>query len=182
MDTHLFITGFMGSGKSTIGRKLAGRLHVPFIDTDDEIEKRWGKSIKDIFKEDGELNFRKVEEEEILRQCHREEKAVIALGGGALISEASRKTILKCGILIYIESSAESIWRRTHHSTRRPLMPQSDSPEDHVQKIKDLMQERSQGYQTAHLKVNRDNLEAEEVVNRLIEKLQLLWRRVDDEN
>jgi shikimate kinase len=179
MDAHLFITGFMGSGKSTIGRKLAAHLRVPFIDIDDKIEKQRGQSIKDIFNSHGESYFREIEQEELLRQCDCKQKAVISLGGGALISEISRDAILKCGILVYIESSPENIWRRTHHSNRRPLMPRSDSPEDSVQKIRELMAQRIGGYQAAHLKINRDHMEADEVVQILIEKLRT-FRRSND--
>ena len=173
MDTHIFITGFMGSGKSTIGQKLAAQLQMPFVDIDDRIEKRQGQTIKEIFNEYGESFFRAIEQQEVLRQCEKSEKAVISLGGGALISETSRTAILECGILIYIESSPENIWRRTHHSTRRPLMPRGDSPEDSVHKITALMKQRSAGYQAAHIKVNRDHMEADEVVRILIKQLHL---------
>ena len=171
MDSHLFVTGFMGSGKSTIGRKLAAYLNMPFVDTDDEIEKRCGKEIKEIFRDEGELYFRKMEEEEVLQQCRKKDKAVIALGGGALISEKSLAEVLATGLLIYIESSPEGIWKRTRHSKRRPLMPQSKGPEDHKRRIKVLMNERAKGYQAAHIKINRDTIEAEAVVHSLIEKI-----------
>jgi shikimate kinase len=172
MQNHLFITGFMGSGKSTIGRKLAAYLNLPFIDTDDEIEKAYGAAIKDIFKNKGESYFRRLEEQEVLRQCRGKEKAVIALGGGALISLKSIAEVRKSGILIYIESSPEGIWQRTHHSTRRPLMPKSTAPEEHKHRVEALLQERLNGYRAAHIKVNRDGLEADVVVNILIEKIR----------
>lgn len=174
---HFFITGFMGSGKSTIGKKLAGQLNMPFIDSDNEIEQKYGKAIKDIFRDEGEPYFRKIEEEEIDRVCRREERSVIALGGGALMSEKSLKTVLENGLLIYIESSPEAIWKRTHHSTRRPLMPKSSKPEDHRQRIKSLMKEREKGYMAAQIKLNRDEIEAETAVRRLVKKIEEYLKR-----
>jgi shikimate kinase len=172
MHDHIFITGFMGSGKSTIGRKLAGYLKLPFIDTDNEIERACGVEIKDIFRNKGESYFRRLEEQEVFRQCHKKERAVISLGGGALISEKSLADVLKSGILIYIESSPEGIWQRTHHSTRRPLMPRSTGPEEHKHRVDSLLQERAKGYRAAHIKINRDGMEAEAVVKKLMEKIK----------
>ncbi|TFG98791.1 MAG: shikimate kinase, partial [Calditrichales bacterium] len=119
---HLFLTGFMGSGKSTIGRNLAKRLNVAFVDTDQRIEKSLGVEIKDIFREKGEDWFRTYEGDILGKITRTESASVISLGGGTLMIPESVKIVLESGTLIYIKSSPAEIWKRIRHSTRRPLM------------------------------------------------------------
>lgn len=112
----------MGSGKSTIGKKLAKKIGCAFIDTDDELENQYQKEIREIFAHEGEKWFREREEEKINEISNRKEFAVISLGGGALMSEKTLENIKSRGVLIYIQSSPENIYNRIKHSTRRPLM------------------------------------------------------------
>jgi shikimate kinase len=175
MKQHIYLTGFMGSGKSTIGKKLAKRLGLNFIDVDDEIEKHYKKSITDIFKEKGESWFRDLEEDSITNLSQIAERSVISLGGGALISELNLKQVLKSGNLIYIESSAEEIWKRIRHSTRRPLMRDAKQRWDknmYIQRIGSLLEQRKKGYQSADIIINRDGIEADEVAELILQRLQ----------
>ena len=165
----------MGSGKSTIGKKLAKRLGLNFIDVDDEIEKKYKKSISDIFKEKGEDWFRSLEEDTLRVLSQISEKSVISLGGGALMSKVNLKRVLERGNLIYIESSPEEIWKRIRHSTRRPLMrnaKQSWDKKSYLQKIGSLLKQRKKGYQSADMIINRDGLEADEVAELILQRLQ----------
>ena len=172
---HIFLTGFMGSGKSTIGKKLARRMSRQFFDADDEIEEKTGKEIKDIFAEEGETAFREYEQEAVARIAALPKPTVISLGGGALISEKNLLLVKQSGYLIYIKSSAEEIWKRIRHSTRRPLLRhenQSWSKEDYVRRIAELLLQREHGYQKADLIIDRDGKEADEVADLLYKKLK----------
>ncbi len=142
---HICLTGFMGSGKSTIGKILAGRLQVPFVDTDDQIEQKEGMSVKEIFMQKGEDFFRRRESEEIARELRATEKKVISLGGGALMQSSNRDLVRKKALLIYIYSRPENIYHRIRHSTRRPLFRGEDehlTEEESLGRIKDLMKVR----------------------------------------
>jgi len=164
----------MGSGKSTIGKKLAARLKIYFIDLDDEIEKDHKISIKEMFKYMGETYFRKIESKKIGEVIKNQNPAVISLGGGALINEENLKLVLETGKLIYIQSSPEEIWKRTKHSRRRPLLsPDEDkkSKSQYLNRIQELLKVRNKGYTAAHIKVNRDGLEAEEVTELIYQNL-----------
>jgi shikimate kinase len=172
---HIFLTGFMGSGKSTIGKKLAQSLGKKFIDSDDVIEKIQGKEIKDIFADKGEAWFRKCEEEAIERLTDISESCIISLGGGALISQNNLSLVLRNGYLTYIKSSPEEIWKRIRHSTRRPLLRHENdawSRQDYIDRIEELLIQRDEGYQKADIIIERDGKEADEVVKILIEKIK----------
>ena len=172
---HIFLTGFMGSGKSTIGKKLAQGLGKKFIDSDDVIEEIQGKEIKDIFSEKGEAWFRIYEEEAIARLIKISESCIISLGGGALISQNNLSLVLRNGYLVYIKSSPEEIWKRIKHSTRRPLLRHENdewSRQDYINRINELLIQREVGYQKANIIIERDGKEAEEVVKILIEKIK----------
>lgn len=172
---HIYLTGFMGSGKSTVGKDLAAQLGYPFIDVDDEIEKAFGQSIKKIFETKGEPWYRVYEESFVSNLSATETASVISLGGGALISKKSQEVVKENGILIYLQASPAEIWRRSSHSTRRPLMRQDGeewSKEDYFKRIDDLLKTRLKGYRTADLTINRDHTESDEVAQMIISILQ----------
>jgi shikimate kinase len=175
LKKHIFLTGFMGSGKSTIGKKLAKRLNLKFIDTDARIELSQNTEIREIFKIEGESRFRGYEEsilEEILKRGHR---AVISLGGGTLLSNANIKKVLNSGILIYVKSSPSEIWNRIKHSTRRPLLRKEGEEwtrQMYLDRIAELMKERENGYKQAHLVLDRDGKEVNEIVEQILLKIE----------
>jgi shikimate kinase / 3-dehydroquinate synthase len=125
LDRHLALAGFMGARKTTIGREVAGRLGRPFVDLDGEIERRTGSSVAELFESRGEAGFRAVEEEiagEVLRSA---EPTVVALGGGAVLSAATRETLAARAFILLIEVGVDEAWRRVGGS-RRPLAQDED--------------------------------------------------------
>jgi shikimate kinase len=174
VQKHIFLTGFMGSGKSTIGKKLARSLALDFVDTDDKIEKDLGKRISDIFKFRGEGWFREYEQKVVNELVRSKTATVIALGGGTLLSEKNQQTVQSSGILIYIKSSPEEIWKRIKHSTRRPLLRRQSedwSRQKYFQRMAVLMAAREPGYRKAQLVIDRDGKEVEDIVREIKEKL-----------
>jgi shikimate kinase len=117
---HLYLVGFMGSGKSTIGPILAELLQREFVDLDDRIVERAGKSIPEIFKEQGEQEFRRLESA-CLKQVARRPGAVVALGGGALESGENRETIARSGRCLWLKVDLEEAWNRCRRNSDRPL-------------------------------------------------------------
>jgi shikimate kinase len=162
----IFLTGFMGTGKSTVGKVLARLLEKDFIDSDDLIEERYGGEIRSIFAEKGEPWFREYEENIIAEICNGTGNAVISLGGGALISEKTQQLVRATGILFYLKTSPEEVWQRTRHSTRRPLLrPDGEawSREDYLNRIAELIKVRQPGFDRAHYIIERDGVEAAQV-------------------
>jgi shikimate kinase len=116
----VFVVGFMGAGKSTVGRALAAKLGWRFVDLDDEIEAVEGAKISDIFAERGETEFRRVETEALRRLLSRADGAVIALGGGAFTIEGNRE-LLRDQATIWLDCPFEVVQRRVAQFTHRPL-------------------------------------------------------------
>jgi shikimate kinase / 3-dehydroquinate synthase len=115
VDKHLALIGFMGAGKTTLGRELARRTHRPFVDTDEEIEKRFGP-IGELF-ESGEPKFRQIEEQ-VVAEALAGPTAVIALGGGAVLSEATRKRLRRTAFVAWVTVDVETAWSRVRDSGR----------------------------------------------------------------
>ena len=136
----------MGAGKTTTGKLLAGKLNIPFIDTDKEIEKRAGRSIKQSCAEEGEKFFRKIESD-FLKDLLSEEKGrmVIACGGGTPVREENRKLLRDLGTVVYLEVSADTIFDRIGSDSERPLL----LVEDPKKKIRHLLEERESAYRDA---------------------------------
>jgi shikimate kinase len=123
---HLvYLTGFMGSGKSTIAPILANTLGYAFLDIDKEIETMTGKTVANIFLEDGERHFRTVERE-LLERTAAKHRCVISLGGGTITHEGNAAFIKSSGLLVYLKADVEHIFRRMRHKTDRPLLRSDD--------------------------------------------------------
>lgn len=139
----------MGSGKSTLGRIVANTLGWDFFDIDTEIEKAESSSIKVIFSQRGEEDFRKAETE-MLKNLSCKYNAIIALGGGTLINEENLRIVKSTGYLIYLKVSTAIIYERLSHKTNRPLLLDENglliSREEAMKRIKDLFSEREPGY------------------------------------
>lgn len=120
MKTNIVITGFMGSGKSTVARLVARELQRPFVDCDDLIVERAGKSIAQVFAEDGERHFRALERG-VCQELAEQEGLVIATGGGAMLDAENREALERSGLLICLQASPESIRRRLAGECGRPL-------------------------------------------------------------
>jgi shikimate kinase len=116
----IFLVGFMGSGKSSVGRELAARLRLPFIDLDEVIVKRENRPIREIFQTHGEVYFRRVETEELRRVCGAG-KAVVALGGGAFCVDENRELVRGAGTSVWLDVPFEELYARCSGDESRPL-------------------------------------------------------------
>ena len=157
------LTGFMGSGKTTVGKVLADFLGCPFMDLDDLIVKKAGKSIPEIFAEDGEPAFRQLEAR-LLRQTvekYTENTVVLALGGGAVTAPASAALLREKTVCIYLRASLETLLQRLEGETAgRPLADAS---------LADRLSAREPIYEeTAHVIIDTDGLTPDEVADEII--------------
>jgi len=167
---HIFLVGFMASGKTTIGKMIAPTLNRAFFDTDELIEKQTGKMIPEIFAEWGEIKFRELETTIIssLAECR---PAVIALGGGAFISDENRNIIHQLGMSIYLKWPENVLLDRLQQSDQRPLLL-NKKPDQLAQFVTSLLTERDPFYSRAKLIIDctayPDSLElANHVVNQI---------------
>ena len=167
----IFLTGFMGTGKSKIGHLLARRLQRNFVDTDQLIEARAGRTISQIFASQGEEAFRRVEHECVVEAAARK-GVVVALGGGAITQERIREVIRKAGVLVCLEASVETIFARVSRREDRPLLA-GLSQDEKRQKIRRLLAEGKPFYDRADIKIQTSNeQEPKIVVAQLIELLE----------
>jgi len=120
-DSPIFLIGFMGAGKTTVGRELARLLDYAFLDLDELIARQVGKSVQEIFAELGEAEFRRLEREAI-RSCKQLTRAVVALGGGAYESEKNRALLRDIGRTIWLDCPLEVCFERIRGDTSRPLL------------------------------------------------------------
>jgi shikimate kinase len=158
-----------GGGKSTVGRHLARQLHLPFFDSDHEIEARIGCPIRVFFEREGEEAFRDVEQEVIATLTQRHD-AVLATGGGAVLREANRTALHGSGTVLYLRSTPEELFRRLRHDTQRPLLQVRDP----LQRLRDLHRERDPLYRrTAHFVVETGRPSIPTLVNMILMQLEL---------
>ena len=163
MKKSLVLTGMMGVGKSTIGRLLAKKLRFKFIDVDRLIERQEKRSIKKIFDVDGEEYFRKIEEKATLKIL-KNKSSIIALGGGAFINNEIRKEIIKNCCSIWLNLNLELLIKRYKRNNKRPLL-EGNNLESEVKKI---LQSRKKIYALANFKINCDNMNKKDVVQKIL--------------
>ena len=131
---NIVLTGFMGAGKSVVGRKLADRLGLKVIDTDDVIEEDSGMIISDIFQGHGEQHFRELEKDAV-KKVSEFDGHIIITGGGVVINSENIENLRKNGVIIYLHASPEMLYHRVKDQTHRPLL----QVEDPLGKIKELL-------------------------------------------
>jgi shikimate kinase len=120
----IYVVGFMGSGKTTIGNALAARLGWEFVDLDDEIVERAGKSIPEVFENDGEPAFRRLESDCLKQQTRlvcTGRARVVGLGGGTFVDDQNREMVEEAGVSIWLDAPATALWERVKAETHRPL-------------------------------------------------------------
>lgn len=161
--------GLPGSGKTTIGRQLARRLGVSFVDSDHVIEERLGCSIREFFAREGEDSFRDVEEQ-VLDDLSQHHEGVMATGGGSCLRPNNRQRLHERGQVIYLRSTPEDVYRRVKHDTARPLL-QVDDP---MGRLRNLYETRDALYrETAHFVIETGRPSVSTLVNMILMQLEL---------
>lgn len=161
MDKIILI-GFMGCGKSTLGKKLANRLGVPFIDSDREIEKIHNRSIGEIFGEHGETGFREMELE-FIESLEAKDSFVLATGGGMPCFNNAMSRLNEIGETFYLERSAKELTHRLSHAkSKRPLI-EGMSNDELLEFIEDKLGQRKEYYKTADMVLSREEQTPEEL-------------------
>jgi shikimate kinase len=117
----IYLVGMPGAGKSVVGRELAGRLGVPFIDLDSEIERRTGRTVSEIFGSDGEAAFRALEADALV-QAGTQDPSVVACGGGVVLEPANRITLRATGVAVFLDVPLDQLRRRVRPAKDRPLI------------------------------------------------------------
>lgn len=141
--TNIVLTGFMGTGKSTVGRLVATRLGRKFVDMDSLIEQREGRAIPQIFAQQGEPYFRRLEAN-LCRELARQQGLVIATGGGALVPEQNLRVMETSGLVICLDCQPKVLWQRIGHSHNRPMLAGQD--EGRFGRLAALLKQRAPAY------------------------------------
>ena len=170
---NIVLIGFMGGGKTTVGRELHQRLGYPLVDMDQVIEQRAGKSISAIFEEDGETTFRDLETA-LLKELGLsvEPRQIISTGGGVIGREENRELLRNLGYVVWLHAPAELVLERTSKNRTRPLL----HAEDPAERIRVLMAQREPLYQeSAHLKLDTSGLDCGELATGILECARYLF-------
>jgi len=163
------LIGLPGVGKSTVGRHLARHLGRRFFDSDVEIERRIGCSIREFFEREGEARFRDIEQD-VIAALLTEAGSVLATGGGAVLREANRQALREGSTVVYLRSTPEELSRRLRHDTHRPLLQVRDPQ----RKLRDLFAERDPLYRgTAHYSIDTGRPSVPNLVNMILMQLEL---------
>lgn len=164
LKKNIFLTGFMGSGKTSVGKVLANFLKVDFFDTDEIITREQDMSVNEIFKRYGENYFRSRETEALRILGDRPPgTCVVSTGGGAVLREENFAAMKKNGLVVYLDVPAEEAWRRIKDNHDRPLL-KADNP---CKVIRELLQERRPFYLQADLKVNSSGKTVDEIAKEI---------------
>ncbi len=168
----LALVAMPGAGKTTVGRVLARQLNLPFVDADQEIERRLGMSIKDYFAQSGEAAFRDVEAD-VIAELANGRPMVLATGGGAVLREANRDALHTHCTVVYLRSTVEELFRRLRHDRQRPLLQVADP----LRRLKDLFRERDPLYrQTAHFVIETGRPSVHGLAGMILMQLELAGR------
>lgn len=162
----------MGAGKTTLGKALAGRLGMAFVDTDRVIEERTGVSIPTVFEIEGEEGFRR-REAQVVADIAATGGRVVATGGGIVLRPENREHLAASGFVVYLNVPPHLLWERTRHDRNRPLL-QVDNP---LQKLRELFQARDPYYrEVADLVVDGARMKANGILQLLIKEISERWK------
>jgi cytidylate kinase len=176
MDTNVILIGMMGSGKTTVGHMLAARTGMEFIDLDELVERRAGMSIAEIFQQQGEAGFRQLESE-VLAEVATTGHAVIATGGGIVLSAENRRRLRELGLVVWLDAPPEVLVERIGDDPSRPLLSRTQP----LKKLTQLLHERRDLYaETSDIHLDTTELTLEEIVDRILDELEK--RRKDQED
>ncbi len=175
--TLIYLTGFMGSGKTTIAPILANTLGYDFVDMDREIETVTGKKVTEIFSDLGEQYFRDTERD-ILNRLSQKANCVISLGGGTISNETNFSIITSSGVLVYLQADLDHIYNRLKHKNDRPMLKGPDgamlSDDALRSRITDLLKSREKYYSHADITVSTGDLRVGLTVDKIVRELRTL--------
>lgn len=173
-NERIYLTGFMGSGKSTIGPILANTIGYDFLDVDKVIEKETGKSVKEIFRDRGEAHFRELERNLVAKLAQRHQ-VVVSLGGGTIVDPGNFHTIMSSGIVVYLKATPEQIFKRLQRKVDRPTLTDVSGDrlrEDELRvRIGELFRQREPYYLRADIIVPTDETRVGITVDEVVRKL-----------
>lgn len=165
----IFLIGYMASGKTTFGKALANKLDIPFIDLDDYIEEKEGRTITEIFSQEGDKGFRKLEKEWLRKAVEEEENLILACGGGTPCHSDNMDFLNKKGITVFIEASTPVlISRLQEENSSRPILA-GKSDDEIREKVLTQLCERLPHYMEAKMKWHGDDLESQEQIDANVE-------------
>jgi shikimate kinase len=165
---NIALIGFMGTGKTSVGRLVADQLHFEYLDTDEVIQAQTGRLITDIFTEDGEPAFRKLEER-IVEELAGLKKTVISTGGGLPVNPKNLVSLKTHALVVSLWSSPEKIWERVRHQSHRPLLHDADPQK----KIRELFAVREPFYKMADVLLNTELRSVREVAQQVVHQFRL---------
>ncbi len=163
---NIVLTGFMGTGKTTVGKILAKKLNREFVDTDAIIEEKLGATISEIFKNIGEPKFREFEVQTIAL-ISRMNDSVISCGGGAAVDPRNIENLGKNGVIFNLYASADHILKRLGQDDTRPLIKKMTNPFEQIVK---LLAQRKKAYEQCDFAINTENITPEEVAEKIAEQ------------
>lgn len=169
MKTNIALIGFMGTGKTVVGQALAKKLNRRFVETDALIEQKAGKSIPDIFRQDGEIAFRELEIA-VTKEVAEGKSQVIACGGGLVLNQINIDRLKKSGVMVYLTAPPQTILKRTlADQNERPLLKTPDK----ATRIRQLLQFRRPFYErAADIAINTSRLDVDSVAEQIMDKLK----------
>ena len=168
----VYLVGMMGAGKSTVGRLLARRLKLRFLDCDDEIERRCGVKVPLIFEIEGEAGFR-ARESEVLAELTALKGIVLATGGGAVLAAENRRCLAAHGTVIYLRARPEDLYGRVRHDRNRPLLASADP----LRRLRELHAERDPLYASvADLVIDTGRQTVQALARELVARLGERWK------
>lgn len=170
--SNLALIGFMGTGKTSVGRLVAEALGFEFLDTDELIQSRTNRTIADIFAKEGEPAFRELERQ-VVRELSTRERTVISTGGGLPTNEENLAALKSFALVVCLWAGPEKIWERVRHQSHRPLLHDPDPQK----KIHDLLEARKPFYQQADVLMNTEQRSAREVAQQIALQFKLATRR-----
>lgn len=166
----IFLVGFMGTGKSTVGRLLAERLGRELIDADERIEDAADASVRELFAVEGEEGFRQ-REAEVIRSLCAPREVVVATGGGAAVFGDNLERMLQAGLVVALEAGPDEILRRVGDPSTRPLLARAHASGDARGEVSRLLERRQPSYRRAHLVISTDGRSPMDVVEQILESI-----------
>lgn len=168
MDNNLYLVGFMGTGKSTVGRQVARQLGFEFLDSDHEIERAQGKPVSQIFAEQGEPSFRAMERA-FIEEGHPRQRCAVSCGGGLVVPPGMLELLRSRGVIICLHAPIETILQRTMQATHRPLL----EVENREQRLRELFAQRESLYRRTGTMVLTDKRPLREIVAHVLRVYRL---------